>query len=194
MHPSFLRGHELYVQTYRMFSFLKQKRRQRLLVSFALLLNSDRLQVNSNGSSPFFVDRLIVFHRFYCKLHFNLFFPSRFRSSSFCLFSPVFYFFLTSFFFPHISPRPYKYSTRIPLFFRQHCWLQWGLQLEETSLETLTARNCCKAHRSAVTSREVKYLRVHSCTTLHSTSLPINISIYTRLDFQSVYVYTHIKF
>lgn len=104
IHPSsFLCAHEQYVQMHRKFSFLKQRRRQSLLVSFARLFNSDLLKVNPNSSSSFFVDCLIVFHRLYCNLRFNLFFSFLLLFSllpfvlffpfCFLLFPPAFLFF-----------------------------------------------------------------------------------------------------
>lgn len=136
IHPSsFLCAHEQYVQMHRKFSFLKQRRRQSLLVSFARLFNSDLLKVNPNSSSSFFVDCLIVFHRLYCNLRFNLFFSFLllFSLLPFVLFFPsVFYFFpLPSFSFPSVFPRPCKYSpTKIPLSFRPHCRPHRRRQLE----------------------------------------------------------------
>lgn len=135
IHPSrFLCGYEQYVHMYRMFSFLRQKRRQNLLVSFALLFNSDLLKVNPNNSSSFFVDCLLVFHRLYCNLRFDLFFSFLllFSLLPFVLFFSVFCFpSLPTFSLPSISPRPCKYSpTKIPLSFRPHCRPHGGRQLE----------------------------------------------------------------
>lgn len=136
IHPSrFLCGHEQYVQIHRKFSFLKQRRRQSLLVSFALLFNSDLLKVSPNSSGSFFVDCLIVFHRLYCNLRFNLFFSFLllFSLLPFVLFLLLFSTLspLPSFSFPSIFPRPCKYSpTKIPLSFRPHCRPHRRRQLE----------------------------------------------------------------
>lgn len=199
IHPSrFLCGYGQYVHMYRMFSFLRQKRRQSLLVSFALLFNSDLLKVNPNSSSSFFVDCLLVFHRLYCNLRFDLFFSFLllFSLLPFVLFFPLF-----SVFSPCLPSLFLLFPPGLAnILLLKSLYLSGPTagptgdgNWKEASLETLTARNCFKTHRSAATSGEGKCPRVHSCTSLHSTSLRINISIYTRSDSQSVDVYTHIK-
>lgn len=200
IHPSrFLCGHEQYVQIHRKFSFLKQRRRQSLLVSFALLFNSDLLKVSPNSSSSFYVDCLIVFHRLYCNLRFNLFFSFLllFSLLPFVLFSLLFSTLpppCLPFLFPLFSPGLANILLLKSLYLSGPTAGPTGDDnWKEASLETLTARNCFKTHRSAATRREGKCPRVHSCLPLPSTSLRINISIYTRADSQSVDVYTHVK-